>query len=42
MPVMSAMIGEMLLSFPLQIIDGVQSNLFLGIFPIVGHVIFHR
>lgn len=41
-PIMSAMIAGILLAFPLRIISGVQSSVFLGFCTIFGFIIFHR
>lgn len=41
-PIMSAMIAGILLTFPLRIISGVQSSVFLGVCTILGYFLFHR
>lgn len=40
-PIMFAMIAGVLLSFPLQIIDGAQTAPLIGVATILGYVVFH-
>lgn len=41
-PIMNAMIGGLLLSFPLKIIDGVQAQVASGVIAVLGYLVFHR